>query len=208
MKIKLCGFVEPRTIKIAIDNGCDFIGIVFAKKSIRYVDPIDVKNLSKIIPKNVHKVAVVVNETFENLKIINQNFQPDFFQLHGDEDVEYIKKLKKYFPNIPIIKAIAISKQNDLSKVEIFAEHVDYFLLDNKNPGSGNSFNWSFLKNFKSPKPYFLSGGINISNVDEAIKIANPYAIDISSGIEEQKGIKSSKLIIDILAKLNSLNTN
>jgi phosphoribosylanthranilate isomerase len=208
MKIKLCGFVEPRTIKTAIDNGCDFIGIVFAKKSIRYVDPIDVKNLSKIIPKNVHKVAVVVNETFENLKIINQNFQPDFFQLHGDEDVEYIKKLKQYFPNIPIIKAIAISKQNDLSKVEIFAEHVDYFLLDNKNPGSGNSFNWSFLKNFKSPKPYFLSGGINISNVDEAIKIANPYAIDISSGIEEQKGIKSSKLIIDILTKLNSLNAN
>jgi phosphoribosylanthranilate isomerase len=206
MKIKLCGFVEQKTIKIAIDNGCNFIGIVFAKNSIRYVDPIASKNLSKIISKNVHKVAVVVNETLENLKIINQNFQPDFFQLHGDEDVEYIKNLKKIFPNISIIKAIAISKQNDLLKLKIFAKYVDYFLLDNKNPGSGDSFNWSFLKNFKSPKPYFLSGGINVSNIDEALKTVNPDAIDISSGIEEQRGIKSAKLIIDILQKIKTIN--
>ena len=81
-------------------------------------------------------------------------------------------------------------------------------MLDNKNPGSGEVFEWSLLQDFKSSKPYFLSGGININNIDEAIKIANPDFIDISSGIEETKGIKSSKLIIEILQKIKTINQN
>ena len=81
-------------------------------------------------------------------------------------------------------------------------------MLDNKNPGSGEAFDWSILQDFNPTKPYFLSGGININNIDEAIKIANPDFIDISSGIEETKGIKSSKLIIEILQKIKTINQN
>ena len=206
MKIKLCGFTELKTIKTAIDHGCDFLGIVFVKNSIRYVNPEESKKLSSIIPNNIHKVAVVANETLENLQIINQNFQPDFFQLHGEENVEYIENLRKKFPNISIIKAISISEKNDLNKIKNFENCVDYFLLDNKNPGSGKAFKWEFLKDFKPAKPYFLSGGINLLNLDEAIKIANPEFIDVSSGIEEIRGFKSSKLIIEILQKIKSIN--
>jgi phosphoribosylanthranilate isomerase len=112
MKIKLCGFTELKTIKTAIDYGCDFLGIVFVKSSIRYVNPEESKKLSSIIPNNIHKVAVIANETLENLQIINQNFQPNFFQLHGEEDVEYIQNLRKKFPNIAIIKAISVSEKN------------------------------------------------------------------------------------------------
>jgi len=206
MKIKLCGFTELKTIKTAIDYGCDFLGIVFVKSSIRYVSPEESKKLSSIIPNNIHKVAVIANETLENLQIINQNFQPNFFQLHGEEDVEYIQNLRKKFPNIAIIKAISVSEKNDLDKIKNFENYVDYFLLDNKNPGSGETFKWEFLKDFKPTKPYFLSGGINLLNLDEAIKIANPEFIDISSGIEEIRGFKSSKLIIEILQKIKSIN--
>ena len=206
MKIKLCGFTELKTIKTAIDHGCDFLGIVFVKNSIRYVNPEESKKLSSIIPNNIHKVAVVANETLENLQIINQNFQPNFFQLHGEENVEYIENLRKKFPNISIIKAISISEKNDLNKIKNFENCVDYFLLDNKNPGSGKAFKWEFLKDFKPAKPYFLSGGINLLNLDEAIKIANPEFIDVSSGIEEIRGFKSSKLIIEILQKIKSIN--
>ena len=206
MKIKLCGFTELKTIKTAIDYGCDFLGIVFVKNSIRYVNPEESKKLSSIIPNNIHKVAVVANETLENLQIINQNFRPDFFQLHGEENVEYIENLRKKFPNILIIKAISISEKNDLNKIKNFENYVDYFLLDNKNPGSGKAFKWEFLKDFKPAKPYFLSGGINLLNLDEAIKIANPEFIDVSSGIEEIRGFKSSKLIIEILQKIKSIN--
>jgi phosphoribosylanthranilate isomerase len=206
MKIKLCGFTELKTIKTAIDHGCDFLGIVFVKNSIRYVNPEESKKLSSIIPNNIHKVAVVANETLKNLQIINQNFQPNFFQLHGEENVEYIQNLRKKFPNILIIKAISVSEKNDLNKIKNFENYVDYFLLDNKNPGSGKTFKWEFLKDFKPTKPYFLSGGINLLNLDEAIKIANPEFIDISSGIEEIRGFKSSKLIIEILQKIKSIN--
>ena len=206
MKIKLCGFTELKTIKTAIDYGCDFLGIVFVKNSIRYVNPEESKKLSSIIPNNIHKVAVVADETLENLQIINQNFQPNFFQLHGEEDVEYIQNLRKKLPNIAIIKAISISEKNDLDKIKNYENYVDYFLLDNKNPGSGKAFKWEFLKDFKPIKPYFLSGGINLANLDEAIKIANPEFIDVSSGIEEIRGFKSSKLIIEILQKIKSIN--
>ena len=206
MKIKLCGFTDLKTIKTAIDYGCDFLGIVFVKNSIRYVNPEESKKLSSIIPNNIHKVAVVANETLENLQIINQNFQPNFFQLHGEENVEYVENLRKKFPNILIIKAISISEKNDLDKIKNFENYVDYFLLDNKNPGSGKAFKWEFLKDFKPAKPYFLSGGINLLNLDEAIKIANPEFIDVSSGIEEIRGFKSSKLIIEILQKIKSIN--
>lgn len=207
MKIKLCGFTEVKTIETAIDYGCDFIGVVFAKNSIRYVDPNNAKNLALAIPNSIGRVAVVVNETLENLYKINQNFQPNFFQLHGDEDVNYIENLKKIFPKISIIKAISIFSKDDLKKIKNFDNHIDYFLLDNKNPGSGEAFDWKILQDFNLAKPYFLSGGINIKNIDEAIKIVNPEFIDISSGIEEIKGIKSSKLIIDILQKIKIHNS-
>jgi phosphoribosylanthranilate isomerase len=206
MKIKLCGFTEVKTIETAIDHGCDFIGVVFAKNSIRYVDPNSAKILSTIIPDSVGRVAVVVNETLENLHKINQNFQPHFFQLHGDEDINYIENLKKIFPQISIIKAISIFTKNDLNKIKNFDKHIDYFLLDNKNPGSGEAFDWKILQDFNPAQPYFLSGGINIKNIEEAIKIANPKFIDISSGIEEIKGVKSSKLIIEILQKIKINN--
>jgi phosphoribosylanthranilate isomerase len=206
MKIKLCGFTEVKTIETAIDHGCDFIGVVFAKNSIRYVDPNSAKILSKIIPDSVGRVAVVVNETLENLHKINQNFQPNFFQLHGDEDIKYIENLKKIFPKISLIKAISIFTKNDLTKIKNFDNHIDYFLLDNKNPGSGEVFDWSILQNFNPVKPYFLSGGINIKNIEEAIKIVNPKFIDISSGIEEKRGIKSPNLIIEILQKIKIHN--
>ena len=207
MKIKLCGFTEVKTIKTAIDYGCDFIGVVFAKNSIRYVDTNSAKNLALAIPNSIGRVAVVVNETLENLHKINQNFQPNFFQLHGDEDVNYIENLKKIFPKISIIKAISIFSKDNLKKIKNFDNHIDYFLLDNKNPGSGEVFDWKILQDFNLAKPYFLSGGINIKNIDEAIKIVNPEFIDISSGIEEIKGIKSSKLIIDILQKIKIHNS-
>jgi len=206
MKIKLCGFTEVKTIETAIDHGCDFIGVVFAKNSIRYVDPNSAKILSKIIPDSVARVAVVVDETLENLQEINQNFQPNFFQLHGDEDIKYIENLKKIFPKISLIKAISIFTKNDLTKIKNFDNHIDYFLLDNKNPGSGEVFDWSILQNFNPVKPYFLSGGINIKNIEEAIKIVNPKFIDISSGIEEKRGIKSPNLIIEILQKIKIHN--
>jgi len=205
MKIKLCGFSEPNSLEYAVNLGCDFVGVVFVKNSIRFVEPKNSLYLSKIASKNTSKVAVVSNQNFNELLDIYNNFSPNFFQLHGSEDPQYISKLKNLFPMVGIIKALSINTPKDLNQLEIYQNNIDYFLFDNKNPGSGQTFDWDFLNKIQINKPWFLSGGINVFNLQNAITKTTAQNIDISSGIEEQRGIKSQKLIHEILHKFNQI---
>lgn len=195
MKVKLCGFKDQDSIQAAVANAADFIGFIFYEKSARYIDPKQAATVSKIIPKNVGKVAVVVDASLELIEQINQHLQPSHLQLHGQESVEYIKKIKETYPNIKIIKAIAVRKKDDLKQVSEFEDFVDYFLFDSKDDqqkgGTGHAFDWNILSALKTQKEWFLSGGIHADNVQEAIDKTGAKMIDISSGIEEVKGEKS-----------------
>lgn len=207
MKIKLCGFTEQKSVELACNLGCDFIGAVFVKKSIRYISPQDSQIISNSINnyKNTKKVAVVMNQSVEELSEINQYFSPHFFQLHGDEDHDFIVKIKQKFPNIGLIKAISVNNLDDIKSAKNFCDLVDYLLFDNKIAGSGEKFNWQLLDGFDSIKPWFLSGGINLENLEEVFKNPAIKLIDISSGIEEIKGIKSLKLISEIMKKFHEI---
>lgn len=207
MKIKLCGFTEQKSVELACNLGCDFIGAVFVKKSIRYISPQDSQIISNSINnyKNTKKVAVVMNQSVEELSEINQYFSPHFFQLHGDEDHDFIVKIKQKFPNIGLIKAISVNNLDDIKSAKHFFDLVDYLLFDNKIAGSGEKFNWQLLDGFDSIKPWFLSGGINLENLEEVFKNPAIKLIDISSGIEEIKGIKSLKLISEIMKKFHEI---
>ncbi len=205
MQIKLCGFSEINSIKTAIDHGCDYIGVVFVKKSIRYIEPSASYNLAKAIDNKCKKVAVVANQNLEELIDIYKNFQPDYFQLHGDENISFINSIKQNIPNIKFIKALSIKSKQDFALIDIYKNHIDFILFDNLNPGSGESFNWELLKNLECKIPWFLSGGININNIEQAIENFGAKYIDISSGIEKNKAIKSNELIIKILEKFNKI---
>jgi phosphoribosylanthranilate isomerase len=207
MKIKLCGFTELESVELACNLGCDFIGAVFVKKSVRYISPQDSQIISKSINnyKNTKKVAVVMNQSLEELSNINQYFSPHFFQLHGNEDHNFIIKIKQKFPNIGIIKAISVHNLDDIKLAKSFSDLADFLLFDNKNAGSGEKFNWELLDGFDSIIPWFLSGGININNLAEVCKKPAIKLIDISSGIEENKGIKSLKLIAEIMKKIHEI---
>jgi len=207
MKIKLCGFTEQKSVELACNLGCDFIGAVFVKKSIRYIPPQDSQIISNLINnyKNTKKVAVVMNQSVEELSEIYQYFSPHFFQLHGDEDHDFIAKIKQKFPNIGLIKAIAVNNLDDIKSSKNFSDLADYLLFDNKIAGSGEKFNWQLLDGFDSTTPWFLSGGININNLEEIFKNPAIKFIDISSGIEEIKGIKSLKLISEIMKKFHEI---
>ncbi len=207
MKIKLCGFTEQKSVELACNLGCDFIGAVFVKKSIRYISPQNSQIISNSINnyKNTKKVAVVMNQSVEELSEINQYFSPHFFQLHGDEDHDFIVKIKQKFPNIGLIKAISVNNLDDIKSAKHFFDLVDYLLFDNKIAGSGEKFNWQLLDGFDSIKPWFLSGGINLENLEEVFKNPAIKLIDISSGIEEIKGIKSLKLISEIMKKFHEI---
>lgn len=211
MKVKLCGFTEQNTLDAAIKCGVDFIGFVFCKKSPRYIAANQVAVLAKIIPSNIKKVAVLSNNNFDEIKDICANLKPDYLQFHGDEEVDFILEVKKNFPQIKIIKAFAVGNSDDLKQVDKFDEVADLFLFDSKKSslsgssgGNGISFDWNLLRNFESKKDWFLSGGLNIDNIAQALEKTGATMLDISSGIEKERGKKSPELITQLMKKIKN----
>jgi phosphoribosylanthranilate isomerase len=205
MKVKICGIVDASIAKLADQNYCDFLGVVFYNKSPRYVEIKDAKKISQVITK-AKKVAVVVEPKMDYLDEIISNFVPDFIQFHGQIKLDFFEQFKEKFPKIGIIIAQGVSKAEDLKKFDNFNNIADYFLIDGAISGSGKVFDWSILKDFKSSKPWFLAGGLTLDNILQAIKITNANMIDISSGLEKTRGIKDPDLIIALMKKLNKIS--
>ena len=149
--------------------------------------------LAKIIPANVAKVAVVNDLSIQFLQLIWQAYKPDFWQIHGNFALQDLLLLKTQFPQTKIISAFNLASHSDLAKINTFSQVSDYFLLDSASSGAGKNFSWQWLEKIQLNKPIILAGGINCGNLAEAYKVAD--ILDISSGIEEQRGIKSAMLI-------------
>lgn len=207
MFIKICGITDCSIAKIADDNGCNFLGGVFYAKSPRHLEIDQAKTVFKTV-KNAQKVAVVVNPSQQYLLQIINHFQPDLIQFHGHENCQFINDFKENYPKIKIIKAFSIESKSDLLLIEQFNAVADFYLLDGKNPGTGQAFDWSILQNFKSNKPWFLAGGLTLENINQAVKITNAPMIDISSGLEKIKGIKDQELVLALLNKFNNNKNN
>ena len=202
MKVKLCGFTEQSAVDAASNEGCDFIGLVFCQTSPRYISPDLAAQI--IVPKNIAKVAVVVDPSIDLLEEIYKKCKVDYFQFHSNESVKFIEEVKKIFPKIKIIKAFKISGEQDLVEINRYEECANLFLFDSAKAGSGVKFDWNILKNLKTKKDWFLSGGINIDNIDQVMKIEGVKMIDISSGIEKSLAQKSPELIKKIMIKVRS----
>ena len=200
-KIKLCGLSRIIDIETANELNVDYIGFVFANKSKRYIDKSTAKNLKEKLNRNIKAVGVFVNESIEKIADYITNDIIDIVQLHGNEDNEYIKELKTTI-NKPIIKAFKISDEKDIN---IANESIaDYILLDS-GAGDGKVFDWNLIKGIN--RNYFLAGGLTIDNVSSAIKSLNPYAIDVSSGIETNslKDKNKMKQFVEIVNSENKI---
>ena len=209
-KIKLCGFSEIDSLEVAIAFKCDFLGFIFYEKSIRNISLSKAKELFLKVPESISKVAVVVDPEVDFLNQISA-LNPQYIQFHGSESPEFITDFKNKNPHIKIIKAFRVETKSDLDNVKDYELVADLFLFDSKVTGemggSGKKFDWSILNNLDINKDWFLSGGLNINNIDEAIKESGANIIDISSGIEEKKGIKSSHKIQQLINSLNSASS-
>ena len=199
-KVKICGMTDAATIQTAIDHKVDYLGFVFYPKSPRNLTPKQAALLTKNIPSHINKVAVIVNETDQFIEYIKNDF--DTFQLHGDEDLNRVKELKKKY-NKKIIKAIKVTDENSAKKFQQFEDEVDMFLFDSPAMEKSAKFNWQILQNLKITKPYLIAGSINIDNVDEVLKY-NPYGIDVSGGVEKNRGVKCGDKIIKFLDKVKT----
>ena len=199
-KVKICGMTDAASIQTAIDHKVDYLGFVFYPKSPRNLTPKQATLLTKNIPSHINKVAVLVNETDQFIEYIKNDF--DTFQLHGDEDLNRVKELKKKY-NKKIIKAIKVTDENSAKKFQQFEDGVDMFLFDSPAMEKSAKFNWQILQNLKITKPYLIAGSINIDNVDEVLKY-NPYGIDVSGGVEKNRGVKCGDKIIKFLDKVKT----
>lgn len=178
-KIKLCGLSRPCDLEAANELKPEYIGFVFAPKSRRYVSPQKAAELKRCLHPEICAVGVFVNEKPENIAVLLNAGTVDVAQLHGSESEDYIKELRRLTAK-PLIKAFRIDSEKDI--ISAMNSSADYVLLDSGSGGTGTSFDWELMRNIQ--RPYFLAGGLDIHNVENAVKDFMPYAVDVSSGIE------------------------
>lgn len=205
MKLKICGMKYPDNILEVGSLLPDYMGFIFWKKSARYFD--------EIIPellKSIKKVGVFVNASEDEIlkKVKKYNLQA--VQLHGDESVEFCSDLKeKIDSTIEIIKVFSVNEDFDFSVLKPFESVCDYFLFDTKGKlpgGNGTTFDWKILENYPSTKPFFLSGGIGIDELEQVKQVLKSnlplFAIDINSKFESEPGLKKIALLNSFISNL------
>ena len=208
-EIKICGINDKLCMDAAIESKADYIGLVFYDKSPRNLSLGDAQQLLKNRNQHSKIVALTVNSDDDFIKDIKQNIKPDYFQFHGNETPLRCKEIKVKFET-PIIKGIGIKNKLDLIKANQDYENLcDILLLDSPSSilpgGNGEIFNWNIIKNCEPSKKWMLAGGLNINNIEKAVKISNPPAIDISSGVEISKGIKDPEMIKNFITKCRNI---
>ena len=204
VKIKTCGLMRSKDIEYVNEFMPDYIGFVFAK-SKRQIDFDTAKRLKEKLDKSIKTVGVFVDEDIETIARIANEGVIELVQLHGSEDESYILNLRqKLKSDIGIIKAVRVNslnnnilKDNLLNKI---STNADFVMLDS-GAGSGEVFDWD--RKIVCNKPVFLAGGLNEYNVSEAIKKIQPFAVDVSSGVETA-GFKDIEKIRSFIKKVKT----
>lgn len=193
MLVKICGIKDIKGALVAVENGADALGFVFAPSS-RQLTPEKAKKIMDTIPAGVFRVGVFVDAPISLVKEIEEYCSLTILQLHGNESVDYCQQFKK-----PVIKAIRVGeKGNFYPAPKLYKGTVKAFLADTYQPhksgGTGLSFPWREVDNIRKYGPVILAGGLNLYNVYQALDITRPDGVDVSSGVETN-GHKDDKKI-------------
>lgn len=204
---KVCGMRDAHNVRAVGELHPDYMGFIFYKSSPRFVG--DQFNIPKDLPINIKRVGVFVNEVLDRVQLLIHKHQLDFVQLHGDESVAYAQELKS---RVGVIKVFRIDEDFDFGSTSEYESTVDFFLFDTKGKrygGNAMRFDWNLLKKYVGSTPFFLSGGISESNIQDLKDFRHEmfWGIDINSGVEEQPAIKSVDKIKSLLRSLNESGT-
>ena len=200
--VKICGLKTRETLEAAVAVGADFIGFNFYPPSPRFLSFAAASELAGGTPKSVRRVGVFVDASDETLERAIEAASLDLLQLHGDEPTERVSALKARF-GLPIIKALAIAHPADVDRAHAYASLADWLLFDAKPPlapgalpgGNAARFEWSLLAGRQWSLPWIISGGLDAGNVAEAIAATGAAAVDVSSGVERERGVKDVGMI-------------
>jgi phosphoribosylanthranilate isomerase len=201
ISIKICGLRTPDALDAAVDAGADMVGFVFFPPSPRHVDEATARLLGARVKGRALKVVLSVDADDGMLAASIAAVAPDLLQLHGSETPQRVLAVKSRF-RLPVMKAIAVESRGDLARVPDYAEVADRLIFDARAPrdstrpgGLGTPFDWRLLANLDPRITFMLSGGLTPGNVGEAIAVARPAGVDVSSGVERAPGEKDADLI-------------
>lgn len=209
-KIKICGITNLEDARFGAGALVDYLGFIFYEKSPRYIEPAEAGAIINWL-EGPEKVGVFVNQPLDDVNRIAKETGLDLVQLHGSESVEYCSLVEK-----PVIKVIHIEDETVPYLLEHqitqYAEVADYLLFDTKTEGAwggtGQTFDWNILKELDPEIPFFLSGGLNASNIADAINAVQPYAVDVSSSLEQEPGLKDFEKIEEFMDVMRELQKN
>ncbi|MET3597547.1 phosphoribosylanthranilate isomerase [Mesorhizobium shonense] len=201
LDIKICGLKTDAAMAAALAGGASHVGFIFFARSPRYIEPVDAGRLRRAAIGKAKAVAVTVDADDAFLDEIVAGMRPDMLQLHGAETSERVAELKARY-GLPVMKVLSVSEAADLDRLKPYIGIADRFMFDAKPPkgsqlpgGNGVAFDWRILAGLDAGLDYMLSGGLNAANVGDALRLANPPGIDISSGVESAPGVKDPALI-------------
>ena len=207
-RVKICGITTLEDGRFASGALADFLGFIFWPGSKRFITA---EKASEIIgwTEGPECVGVFVNQPIEEVNRMAEETGIDLIQLHGEESVEYCRQMNK-----PVIKSFRIKPgmiESDIENlINPYLNHVAYILFDSFDEesygGTGKTFNWDSLEKLKEQVPVILAGGLNSGNVSEAIQTVRPYAIDVSSSLESEPGIKDFEKMGAFFEAIEALN--
>lgn len=201
-RIKICGFTDVDAAIHAADQGADAIGLVFYPPSPRHVEMAQARAIARMLPAFVSSVALFVDASAGMVEAVIAQVKPNLLQFHGDESPAYCRQF-----NLPYIKAVRVKQGLDLVQYAQQFNDAQGLLLDayvaDAAGGTGCRFDWNLIP-ADLPLPLILSGGLDADNVGAAIRQTQPWAVDVSSGVEASKGIKDVAKVTQFIIEVNN----
>lgn len=201
-RIKICGITRVEDALAAVEAGADAIGLVFYAPSPRAVTIDQAEKICKALPPFITTVGLFVNASYEEVSVISSKLSLGLLQFHGEESAAYCEQF-----NQPWIKALRVQPSTNIREAMQPYNKAQGILLDSYvagvQGGTGTTFDWSLIPQ-QTEKPIVLAGGLTIENVQQAVQIVKPYAVDVSGGVEITKGIKDHNKIKAFINKVKS----
>mgnify|MGYP001434192678 CR=1 FL=1 len=205
---KICGINAPEAMAAAVEGGARYVGLVFYPPSPRCVSPEQAAALAAQAPEDVARVGLFVDADDAALRRVLDVVPLDILQLHGSETPQRVREVRERF-GLKVMKAVRIAGPEDVARADLHVEAADRLLFDAQAPeglagalpgGNGLAFDWQLLAAREWPLPWMLSGGLTAENLAEAVAATGAVCVDVSSGVEQARGVKSPEKIRRFLA--------